>query len=243
MDPASISPAVADADAVITAIAPHGTGPGTLRHDSTRSIMQAMGKTGTRRLLFISGSIVTDEGESPYLRYLIKPVVRHTFLRHVNADFLATEQEIHASDLDWTIFRPPSLTNKPAREPTAPQPTATCPAASPSRAQTSPACSAPSTTPRPSTGTYAPPADTPPRHRSRPGGETPRRRSGYPGCSVHVGGGEVDHGPLQQRPDALPSYASAHPTSRRLPVEDHRLAPMCTRFALGLAVDGRVAGM
>ena len=25
------------------------------------------------------------------------------------------EDEIHASDLDWTIFRPPSLTGKPAR--------------------------------------------------------------------------------------------------------------------------------
>lgn len=115
MDPASISPAVADADAVLTAIASHGTGPSTLRQDSTRSIMQAMRKTGARRLLFISGSIVTDEGESPYLRYLIKPVARQTFLRHVNADFIATEQEIRASDLDWTIFRPPSLTNKPAR--------------------------------------------------------------------------------------------------------------------------------
>ena len=115
MDPASIGPAVADADAVITAIAPRGTGSSTLRQDSTRSIIQAMDKTGARRLQFISGSIVTDEGESPYLRYLIKPVARHTFLRHVTADFLATEQEIHASDLDWTIFRPPSLTNKPAR--------------------------------------------------------------------------------------------------------------------------------
>jgi putative NADH-flavin reductase len=115
MDPASISPAVADADAVITAIAPHGTGPSTLRQDSTRSIIQVMGKTGARRLQFISGSIVADEGESPYLRYLIKPVARRTFLRHVTADFLATEQEIQASDLDWTIFRPPSLTDRPAR--------------------------------------------------------------------------------------------------------------------------------
>jgi len=94
---------------------PYGTGPSTLRQGSTRSIMQAMRKTGARRLLFISGSIVADEGESPYLRYLLKPAARHTFLRHVNADFLAAEAEIRASDLDWTIFRPPSLTNKPAR--------------------------------------------------------------------------------------------------------------------------------
>jgi putative NADH-flavin reductase len=115
MDPASLGPTVADADAVITAVAPYGTGPSTLREDSTRSIMQAMSKTGARRLLFVSGSIVADEGESLYLRYLLKPVARHTFLRHVNADFLAAEEEIRASDLDWTIFRPPSLTNKPAR--------------------------------------------------------------------------------------------------------------------------------
>ncbi len=115
MDPASISPVVAGSDAVITAIGPYGTGPGTLRQDSTRSIMQAMGKTGTRRLLFVSGSVVTDRGDSPYLRYLLKPVVRRTFLRHVTADFRAAEAEIHASDLDWTIVRPPSLTDKPAR--------------------------------------------------------------------------------------------------------------------------------
>jgi putative NADH-flavin reductase len=118
MDPASISQAVADADAVITAIAPHTLGRSTLRQDSTRSIMQAMAKAGARRLLFVSGSIVADdvadEGESFYLRYLLKPVVRRTFLRNVAADFAATEAEIHASDLDWTIFRPPSLDNKPA---------------------------------------------------------------------------------------------------------------------------------
>ena len=114
MDPAAIIPAVADADAVITAIAPHGVGRSTLRQDSTHSIMQAMGKAGARRLLFVSGSVVADEGESFYLRYLLKPVARSTFLRNVTADFAATEAEIHASDLDWTIFRPPSLNNKPA---------------------------------------------------------------------------------------------------------------------------------
>jgi putative NADH-flavin reductase len=114
-DPAAISPAVADADAVLSGVAPPGTGPSTLRQDSTRSIIQAMQKTGARRLLVISGSVVADQGESPYLRYLLKPVVRRTFLRHVCADFRGAEDEIHASDLDWTIFRPPSLTGKPAR--------------------------------------------------------------------------------------------------------------------------------
>jgi putative NADH-flavin reductase len=115
MDPASISPAVAGADAVLTAIGPHGTGHTTVSQDTARSIIQAMQKSGVRRLLAVSGSIVADEGESPYLRYLIKPVVRRTFLRHVCADMRLAEAEVGESDLDWTIMRPPGLTRGAAR--------------------------------------------------------------------------------------------------------------------------------
>jgi putative NADH-flavin reductase len=114
MDPAALTPAIAGADAVISAVGPHGTGPTTVIQDSVRSIIQAMHKTGTRRLLEVSGSVVADEGESPYLRYLLKPVARCTFLRHICVDMRRGEDEIRHSDLDWTIFRPPSLTGKPA---------------------------------------------------------------------------------------------------------------------------------
>jgi len=114
LDAAAISPAVDGADAVISAVGP-GTGASTLRQNSTRSIIQAMQKTGTRRLLIVSGSIVADEGDSPFMRYLLKPLVRRTFLRHVCADMRGAEDEIHASNLDWTIMRPPSLTGKAAR--------------------------------------------------------------------------------------------------------------------------------
>jgi putative NADH-flavin reductase len=113
MDPAAIIPAVAEAEAVLTAIGPRGTGVTTVSQDSIRSIVAAMQKTGVRRLLTVSGSIVADDGESPYLR-LIKPVARRTFLRHVCADMRSAEAEVEASNLDWTIMRPPSLTNKPA---------------------------------------------------------------------------------------------------------------------------------
>src|SRR5271169_2976783 len=115
MDPASIAPVIEGADAVISAVGPRGTGPTTVIQDSVRSIIAAMDKTGTRRFLEVSGSIVADEGESPYLRYLLKPVVRRTFLRHVCADMRRGEEEIRDSDLDWTIFRPPSLTGKAAQ--------------------------------------------------------------------------------------------------------------------------------
>lgn len=114
MDPAAITPAVAGADAVLTAVGPRGAGPTTVIRDSAGSIVAAMEKSGVRRLLALSGSIVTDEGESAYLRYLIKPLARRTFLRHVCADMRAAEAEVEASELDWTIVRPPRLTDKAA---------------------------------------------------------------------------------------------------------------------------------
>jgi putative NADH-flavin reductase len=115
LDPADISLAADGADAVLTALGPHGTGPTTICQDSARSIIQAMQKTGTRRLLMVSGSIVADKGESPYMRYLLKPLVRRTFLRHVCADMRRAEDEIRDSNLDWTIMRPPSLNDKAAK--------------------------------------------------------------------------------------------------------------------------------
>jgi putative NADH-flavin reductase len=114
MDPASIAPALEGADAVISAIGPRGTGPTTVIQDSVRSIIAAMEKTGARRFVQVSGSVVADEGESLYMRYLVKPVARRTFLRHVNADMHAGDEEIRRSSLDWTILRPPALTDKPA---------------------------------------------------------------------------------------------------------------------------------
>lgn len=114
MDPDSIRPAVSGAEAVLTAIGPRGTGPTTVIQDSTRAIIAAMQKSGARRLLMLSGSITADDGESPYLRYLLKPLARRTFLRCVCADMRAGEREVRASGLDWTIVRPPALTNKPA---------------------------------------------------------------------------------------------------------------------------------
>ena len=113
MNPDAIRPAVSSGEAVLTAIGPRDTGPTTVIQDSARAIIAAMQTTGTRRLLMLSGSIAADEGESPYLRYLIKPLARRTFLRHVCADMRAGEREVRASGLDWTIVRPPALTSKP----------------------------------------------------------------------------------------------------------------------------------
>jgi putative NADH-flavin reductase len=114
MDPAVIGAAVAGADAVVSAIGPRGTGRTTVSQDSVRSIIGAMGEAGTRRLLTVSGSVVTDEGEGAVMSYVLKPLVRATVLRHVCADMRRAEELVRGSGLDWTIMRPPRLTDRPA---------------------------------------------------------------------------------------------------------------------------------
>jgi putative NADH-flavin reductase len=114
LDPAAIGPAVAGADTVISAIGPRASGPTTISQDSAASIIAAMRETGVRRLMTVSGSIVADEGDGILLRYLARPVFRATALRHVCADMRRAEAEVSASGLDWTIMRPPRLTDKPA---------------------------------------------------------------------------------------------------------------------------------
>ena len=94
------------------------------------------------------------------MRYLVKPLVRRTFLRHVCADFRGAEDEIHASGLDWTIFRPPSLSGKAARGTYRTAIDRNLPHCSASPAPISPpACSPCSTTRRPCTGMSASPTD------------------------------------------------------------------------------------
>jgi putative NADH-flavin reductase len=113
MDPAAIADAVAHADAVITAIGPPGRASSTVTADSARSIVSAMHHTGTRRLITISGSMVDDTGDGPLLRYFGKPITRRVY-RGAYEDMRNAEHEIHNSGLEWTIMRPPRLTEKPA---------------------------------------------------------------------------------------------------------------------------------
>jgi hypothetical protein len=62
------------------------------------------------RLITISGSMVDDTGDGPLLRYVGKPITRR-ILKNVCADMRRAEDAIHASHLDWTILRPPRLSD------------------------------------------------------------------------------------------------------------------------------------
>jgi putative NADH-flavin reductase len=112
LDPAAVAPLVSGAEVVFSALGPRGKGPTTILRNSTHAIIQAMETTGATRLVTISGSMIDDTGDGPLLRYLGKPLTRH-ILKEVCTDMRDAEAQIHASSLDWIIFRPPRLTDKP----------------------------------------------------------------------------------------------------------------------------------
>ncbi|MBN6057933.1 SDR family oxidoreductase [Nonomuraea sp. RK-328] len=109
MDPAAIRPAVAGRDAVVSAIGPRGRGPTTVCADATASIIEAMEAEGTDRLVVVSASGFVREGDGPLTRLVAKPILTRV-LRHAFADMRRMEDLVRASMLDWTIVRPPQLT-------------------------------------------------------------------------------------------------------------------------------------
>jgi putative NADH-flavin reductase len=111
MDPGAITPAVASADAVVSALGPRGTGPTTVCSAGVSSILRAMDKSGVRRLVAVSANgAFVDDGDGVATRLIVKPILQR-LLRHGFADVRRMEEEIRASTTDWTIMRPPRLTN------------------------------------------------------------------------------------------------------------------------------------
>jgi putative NADH-flavin reductase len=115
MDPAQIGPAVKGSDAVVSALGPRKGVPPAVLTDGVRSILTAMADTGVRRLVAVSASGAFIEPSDPFVtRVIAKPLLQR-ILRDSMADTRRMEGEIWASATDWTLMRPPQLTNRPGR--------------------------------------------------------------------------------------------------------------------------------
>jgi len=100
-DAAQLAAIMAGHDAVLSTL---GTArePTTLLGDCARSTVDAMLRTGVRRIVLVSSALLfRDIG-------LIGRVVR-LFFRHNLADSLVMEGEAAHGALDWTVVRPPRL--------------------------------------------------------------------------------------------------------------------------------------
>jgi putative NADH-flavin reductase len=113
MDPAAIGPHVAGRDAVVTAIGSRSLRESTtVQTDSASSILRAMEEQGVRRFVVVSNSGMRTDGDGPFSKYLVKPVLWRV-LKHPWTDMWHMEDVVRVSGLDWTIVRPPRLTDRP----------------------------------------------------------------------------------------------------------------------------------
>jgi putative NADH-flavin reductase len=116
LDPASIQPALTDADAVVSALGPRGRGPTTICSAGVTSIATAMAAAGVRRLLVVSASgIVVDDADDFLTRAVVKPLLNR-LLADGWADLRRMEDVVRGTDLDWTLVRPSRLVNAPRGE-------------------------------------------------------------------------------------------------------------------------------
>ncbi|MCW2787065.1 MAG: quinone-binding protein [Marmoricola sp.] len=115
LDRASISAAIAGADAVVSAFGPASNKePGTLMSEGIANIVAACGETGVPKLVFESGLITTDGvGLSLFARTAVG--VFRALNRKLYDDKVLAEATIRASALAWVIVRPPNLAHGPAR--------------------------------------------------------------------------------------------------------------------------------
>jgi putative NADH-flavin reductase len=104
--------AVDGADAVISGVGPRGRKDGPVASGSTRSILTAMTKTGVLRFVAVSAAPLGPAApdESFLNRRILLPLI-NAFAADVYADLRVMEADIEGSDTEWTIVRPPKLTN------------------------------------------------------------------------------------------------------------------------------------
>lgn len=110
---ASLEAALAgDVYAVVSAIGEAKISNPTLVYsEAAKNTLAAMRKMQIRRFVCIAASGYVDDPQQPfYIRFLQKNVLQRIF-RYVYEDTMRMEKIVEASELDWTIVRPPRLTN------------------------------------------------------------------------------------------------------------------------------------
>jgi putative NADH-flavin reductase len=104
-------------DAVISALGVRsglfGDRPTTLYSEGSANLLAAMHRHRVKRAIFISASALDISPVLPwYVRFFAKNILQK-LLKHMYADLRLMEAVVKATAINWTIVRPPQLTNGP----------------------------------------------------------------------------------------------------------------------------------
>jgi putative NADH-flavin reductase len=94
-------------DAVLSAFGPAVLRSITTRRDFARALATAMRQSGGRRVVMVSTALLFPKVS------LLGVILRRTLCKNIVPDAAGMESEISKDGLDWTIVRPPRLTNGP----------------------------------------------------------------------------------------------------------------------------------
>lgn len=124
-DPAVLEAAVEGADAVLSGLGPRSNSEAGVASQGTRAIVQAMQATHVRRIVVVSAAPIgtvpspgrpkppkDDPGDGFFMRNLFSHIAKAMYRKHYD-DLALMEEILRDSGLDWTVVRPPKLTDKP----------------------------------------------------------------------------------------------------------------------------------
>lgn len=126
-DAVALHSGIKDADAVLSGLGARSAADVGVAARGTRAIVQAMKVAGVNRIIVVSaapiGTVASparpnppkyDAGDGFFMRHLLAPLTKAALRQHY-ADLARMEDVLRESGTDWTIVRPPRLTNGPKR--------------------------------------------------------------------------------------------------------------------------------
>ncbi|WP_103534820.1 NAD(P)-dependent oxidoreductase [Streptomyces sp. SM11] len=112
-DPSAVRAAVAGRDAVLSGLGSHGRKANGVAERLTGKVLSAMEAEGVRRLVVVSAAPVGPEPEDePLVDRLMRKGIG-AVLAELYADLARMEAALDRSATDWTVVRPPRLTDGP----------------------------------------------------------------------------------------------------------------------------------
>jgi putative NADH-flavin reductase len=110
LNPATLDRTIQGQEAVISVMGPTKGSPHNVSSQGTANIISAMQSARVRRLMCLSANGLEP---GPLLqRWIAKPLLWYFFGEHYR-DLVLMEEAVKQSGLDWTIMRPPRLTDGP----------------------------------------------------------------------------------------------------------------------------------
>jgi putative NADH-flavin reductase len=113
MKPETLEEHLRNKDGIISAIGKNSLKKTTLYSEGNRNLLNVMKRINTNRVFFISASGLEVNPSLNIFTKFAEKFILQKILKNMFSDLKRMERIVKESDQNWTIIRPPSLTNKP----------------------------------------------------------------------------------------------------------------------------------